>query len=155
MIPWLRQIPGFRSRKWWKAALAVIGYAVFLLLLFGGLLGGAAHHLTTKVLGFPVLGFSFTLGKWLNAWGPPYPGTRIFLWMVYVLNARASTFLLGAESLAVVLLAANAWGVRSKVPLMSSRSKLLAAAGWVVLLFLFGLSLASTWEKRPWGFLNA
>ncbi len=148
-------VPGFRSGKWWKRIIAVIGYAIIVLLIAGGLFGGAMHVLVTKVVGLPALVISLTVGPGINALGPPYVATHAFLWVVYILNARASTFLLGAESLAVVLLAANAWGVRSYLPLLNSRSKFLMIAGWVLLLSFSILALAVTAEKRPWGFLRA
>lgn len=151
----MRQVPGFRSGRWGKKIIAVLGYAVIVLLIAGGLFGGAMHVLVTKVIGLPALAMSLTVGPRIDALGPPYVGTQAFLWIVYILNARASTFLLGAESLVVVLLAANTWGVRSYIPFLNSRSKFLKIAGWVLLLFLSILAVAVTAEKRPWGFLRA
>ena len=75
--------------------------------------------------------------------------------LVYILNARTSTFLLGAESLAMILLSSNAWGIRSYIPILNSRSKGFRVAGWFLLLFLCIVALAVTLERRPWGFLKA
>ena len=155
MVGWLGQVPGFRSGKWWKKTIAVLGYAVIFLLIAGGLFGGALHLLVTNVLGLPGLVVHNLLGPFVNALGPPYLATEAFLVLVYILNARMSTFLLGAESLAIILLVTNAWGARSHIPLLNSRSKVLMIAGWLFLLFLCIVSLAVTMEKRPWGFLRA
>ncbi len=152
---WIWQVPGFRSGRWWKGAFAVPGYAVIFLLMAGGLFGGGLHVLATNVVGMPGLIFYLKLGPWVNAFGPPYVATDAFLALVYILNARASTFLLGAESLAIILLAANAWGIRASIPLFNSRSKGPRIAGWVLLLFLCIIALAVTLERRPWGFLRA
>jgi len=149
------EFPGFRSGRWWKRVLAVLGYAVIFLLIAGGLLGGAMHVLVTKLLGLPGLVVYLTIGPWVNALGPPYVATEAFLTLVYILNARASTFLLGAESLAIILLAANAWGARSYIPILNSNSKIFRVAGWLLLLFLGIAALAVTLERRPWGFLKA
>jgi hypothetical protein len=124
-------------------------------LIAGGLFGGAVHLLVTKVLGSAALLTYNLFGPFVNALGPPYVATDAFLGFVYILNARASTFLLGAESLAIILLAANAWGVRSHIPLLNSRLKGLRVAGWFLLLLLCIVALAVTLEKRPWGFLKA
>jgi hypothetical protein len=121
----------------------------------GGLFGGALHGLVTNVLGLPGLVFYLKLGPWVNALGPPYIATDLFLALVYILNARASTFLLGAESLAILLLATNAWGIRSHVPLLNSGSKGFRVFGWLLFLFLCIVALAVTLERRPWGFLKA
>ena len=155
MAGWVRQVPGFRSGRWWKRILAVLGYAVIFLLIAGGLFGGTMHVLVTKTLGLPGLVLSLKVGPWVNALGPPYIATEAFLTLVYVLNARASTFLLGAESLAFILLTTNAWGVRSYIPILNSRSKGFRVAGWLFLLFLGIAALAGTLERRPWGFLKA
>ena len=154
MAGWVRQIPGFRSGRWWKRVFAVLGYAVISLLIVGGLYGGAVHTLVTNVLGLPGLGIFLKAGPWVNALGPPYVATDAFLALVYILNARASTFLLGAESLAFILLASDAWGVRSYIPILKSRSKVFRVAGWLLLLFLGIAGLAVTLERRPWGFLK-
>ncbi len=154
MAGWFRQIPGFRSGRWWKRTIALLGYAVIFLLIAGGLFGGPAHQLATKIVGMPALVLSLKVGPWVDALGPPYLGTSAFLMLVYILNARASTFLLGAESLVIILLAANVWGVRSHIPILNSRSKGMKAAGWIFLLSLCIASLAVTLEKRPWGFLK-
>jgi len=155
MARWVRQVPGFRSGRWWKKVLAVLGYAVIVQLIAGGLFGGTMRVLVTKLLGLPALVVYLKVGPWVNALGPPYVATEAFLTLVYILNARASTFLLGAESLAIILLAANAWGVRSYIPILNSRSKIFRVAGWFLLLFLGIVALAVTLEKRPWGFLKA
>jgi hypothetical protein len=155
MAGWVRQVPGFRSGKWWKKTIAALCYAVIFLLIAGGLFGGALHLLVTNVLGLPGLLVHNLLGPFVNALGPPYLATQAFLILVYILNARMSTFLLGAESLAIILLATNAWGVRSHIPLLNSRSKILMIAAWLLLLFLCVVSLAVTMEKVPWGFLKA
>jgi len=155
MASWIRQVPGFRSRRWWKSTLAVPGYAVIFLLIAGGLFGGTLHWLVTKVVGLPALVVSLKVGPWVNAWGPPYVATEVFLALVYVLNARASTFLLGAESLAIILLAANAWDIRSHIPILNSRSRVSRVAGWFLIFSLCIVSLAVTLERRPWGFLKA
>ena len=102
MASWIRQVPGFRSRRWWKSTLAVLGYAVIFLLITGGLFGGTVHWLVTNVVGLPALVVSLKVGPLVDALGPPYVATQAFLMLVYILNARASTFLLGAESLAVM-----------------------------------------------------
>ena len=151
----MRQLPGFRSGKWWKKTIAVIGYAVIVQLIAAGLFGGTVHWLATKLLGLPALLIYLKLGPTVNSLGPPYIATQAFLVVVYILNARASTFLLGVESLAVIWLGANVWGVRSYITLLNSRSKVLRIAGWVFLLFLGILAIALTLEKRPWGFLKA
>lgn len=155
MAGWVRQVPGFRSGRWWKKVLAILGYAVIVQLIAGGLLGGTMHVLVTNVLGLPGLVVFLKAGPWVNALGPPYIATEAFLTLAYILNARASTFLLGAESLAFILLAANAWGVRSYVPILNSGSKVLRIAGWFLLLFLGIVAIAVTLERRPWGFLKA
>ena len=155
MSSWIRQVPGFRSGRWWKKTIAVIGYAVIIQLIAAGLFGGTIHRLVTNVLGLPALVIYLQVGPLVNALGPPFVATQAFLMVVYILNARASTFLFGAESLAVVLLAANAWGVRSHIPILNSPSKILMIAGWVLFLSLAILAVASTVEKRPWGFLRA
>jgi len=155
MARWVRQVPGFRSGRWWKKVLAVLGYAVIVQLIAGGLFGGTMHVLVTKLLGLPALVVYLKVGPWVNALGPPHVATEAFLTLVYILNARASTFLLGAESLAIILLAANAWGVCSYIPILNSRSKIFRVAGWFLLLFLGIVALAVTLEKRPWGFLKA
>ena len=155
MAGWVRQVPGFRSGRWWKKVLAVLGYAVIVQLIAGGLFGGTMRVLPTKLLGLPALVVYLKVGPWVNALGPPYVATQVFLTLVYILNARASTFLLGAESLVIILLAANAWGVRSYVPILNSRSKCFRVAGWFLLLFLGIVALAVTLERRPWGFLKA
>jgi len=155
MASWVRQVPGFRSGRWWKRVLAVLGYAVIFLLIVGGLFGGAMHVLVTKLLGLPGLVVYLKVGPWVNALGPPYVATQVFLTLGYILNARASTFLLGAESLVIILLAANAWCGRSYVPILNSRSKCFRVAGWFLLLFLGIVALAVTLERRPWGFLKA
>ena len=155
MASWVRQIPGLRSGRWWKRVFAVLGYTVIFLLIAGGLFGGAMHVLVTKLVGLPSLVVSLKVGPWVDALGPPYVATWAFLTLVYVLNARASTFLLGAESLVIILLAANAWGVRSYIPILNSRSKGFRFAGWLLLLFLGIAALAITLERRPWGFLKA
>jgi len=155
MAGWVRQVPGFRSGRWWKKVLAVLGYAVIVQLIAGGLFGGTMRVLPTKLLGLPALVVYLKVGPWVNALGPPYVATEAFLTLVYILNARASTFLLGAESLAIILLAANAWGVRSYIPILNSRSKLFRVAGRFLLLFLGIVAVAVTLEKRPWGFLKA
>ena len=151
----VRQVPGFRSGRWWKRTLAVLGYAVILLLIVGGLFGGAMHVLVTNVLGLPGLVLYLKVGPWVNALGPPYVATDFFLALVYILNSRASTFLLGGESLAMILLSANAWGVRSYIPFLDSHSKGFRIFGWLLLLFLCAVSVAFTLERRPWGFLKA
>jgi hypothetical protein len=155
MVGWLGQVPGFRSGKWWKKTIAVLVYAVIFLLIAGGLFGGALHLLVTNVLGLPGFLVHNLLGPFVNALGPPYLATQAFLILVYILNARMSTFLLGAESLGIILLAMNAWGLRSYIPLLNSRSKILMIAGWLFLLFLCIVSLAVTMERVPWGFLKA
>jgi hypothetical protein len=155
MAGWIRQVPGFQSGRWWKKVIAVVGYTVIVQLIAAGLFGGTLHWLVTNVLGLPALVIFLKVGPWVNALGPPYVATQAFLTVVYILNARASTFLLGAESLAVILLAANAWGIRSYIPILNSRSKGLMIAGWVLLLFFSILAVAVTMEKRPWGFLKA
>jgi hypothetical protein len=155
MAIWIQQVPGFRSGRWWKKVLAVLGYAVIGQLIAAGLFGGVIHWLVTKLLGLPALVVYLKVGPWVNTLGPPYVATEAFLTLVYILNARASTFLLGAESLAVILLAANAWGIRSYVPILNSRSKGVMVAGWILLLSFSILALAFTLEKRPWGFLRA
>jgi hypothetical protein len=155
MASWTRQVPGFRSGRWWKKIIAVVGYAVIVQLIAAGLFGGTLHWLVTNILGLPALGIFLKVGPLVNALGPPYVATQAFLTVVYILNARASTFLLGVESLAVLLLAANAWGIRSYIPILNSRSKGLMIAGWVLLLFFSILAVAVTMEKRPWGFLKA
>jgi len=155
MASWIRQVPGFRFHRWWKSTLAVLGYAVIFLLITGGLFGGTVHWLVTNVVGLPALVVSLKVGPLVDALGPPYVATQAFLMLVYILNARASTFLLGAESLAIILLAGNAWGVRSHIPILNSRSKALMIAGWVLLLSLGILAISATVEKRPWGFLKA
>jgi hypothetical protein len=109
----VRQIPGFRSGRWWKKVLAVLGYAVIFQLIAGGLLGGAMHVLVTKGLGLLGLVIVLKVGPWVDALGPPYVATEAFLTLVSILNARASTLLLGAESLAIILVVANVWSVRS------------------------------------------
>lgn len=155
MAGWLRQVPGFRSGRWWKRGFAVLAYAVIFLLIAGGLFGGAIHLLVTKLLGLTGLVVSLKVGPWVNALGPPYVATEAFLKLVYILNARASTFLLGAESLAIILVASNAWGVRSYLPLLNSGSIFFRIVGWLLLLFLCIVALAVTIERRPWGFLKA
>lgn len=45
----------------------------------------------------------------------------------------------GVELLALGLLAADAWGIRQRVPLLNSEDKAQAAGGWVLLV---GVSLA-------------
>lgn len=155
MVRWIRQVPGFRSGRWWKKIIAIVGYAVIVQLIAAGLFGGTIHWLVTNVLGLPALVIFLKVGPLVNALGPPYVATQAFLTVVYILNARTSTFLLGAESLAVILLAANAWGIRSYIPILNSRSKGLMIAGWVLLLFFSILAVAVTVEKRPWGFLKA
>ncbi len=155
MANWVRQIPGFRSGRWWKKVLAVLGYAVIFQLIAGGLLGGAMHALVTKVLGSAGLVIVLKIGPWVNALGPPYVATEAFLTFVSILNARASTFLLGAESLAITLLAANVWSIRSYIPILNSRSKGFRIAGWFFFLFLCIGAVAVTLERRPWGFLRA
>jgi hypothetical protein len=152
---WFRQVPGFRSGRWWKSALAVVGYGIIFLLIAGGLFGGSVHVLVTRVVGLPALVISLKVGPWVNSLGPPYLATDTFLALVYILNARASTFLLGAESLAIILLAGNAWGVCSSIPLLNSRLKGSRIAGWLLLLFLCIVAIALTLERRPWGFLKA
>jgi len=155
MAGWIRQVPGFQSGRWWKKIIAIVGYTVIAQLIAAGLFGGTIHWLVTNVLGLPALVIFLKVGPLVNALGPPYVATQAFLTVVYILNARASTFLLGAESLAVILLAANAWGIRSYIPILNSRSKGLMIAGWVLLLFFSILAVAVTVEKRPWGFLKA
>ena len=155
MARWMRQVPGFRSGRWWKKIIAIVGYAVIVQLIAAGLFGGTIHWLVTNVLGLPALVIYLKMGPLVNALGPPYVATEAFLLLVYILNARASTFLLGAESLAMILLAANAWGVRSYIPILNSRSKIFSVAGWFLLLFLGIVALAATLERRPWGFLKA
>jgi hypothetical protein len=113
------------------------------------------HAMVTKLLGLPGLVVYLKVGPWVNALGPPYVATQVFLTLVYILNARASTFLLGAEPLVIIVLAANAWCVRSYVPILNSRSKYFRVAGWFLLLFLGIVALAVTLERRPWGFLKA
>ena len=155
MASWVQQVPGFRSGRWWKKVLAVLGYAVIFQLIAGGLLGGAMHVLVTKVLGLAGLAIVLKVGPWVNSLGPPYVATQAFLTLVSILNARESTFLLGAESLAIILLAANAWSVRSYIPILNSRSRGFRIAGWFLfLLFCIG-AVAVTLERRPWGFLRA
>ena len=154
MASWVRQVPGFRSGMWWKKVLAVLGYAVIAQLIAGGLFGGAMHVLVTKLLGLPALVVSLKVGPWVDALGPPYVATEAFLTLVYILNARASTFLLGAGSLTIILLAANTWGVRSYIPILNSRWKIIRVGGWLLLLFLGIVALAVTLERRPWGFLK-
>jgi hypothetical protein len=155
MTRWVRQVPGFRSGRWWKKIVAIVGYAVIVQLIAAGLFGGTIHWLVTNVLGLPALVIYLKMGPLVNALGPPYIATQAFLTVVYILNARVSTFLLGAESLAVILLASNAWGIRSYIPILNSRSKGLMIAGWVLLLFFSILAVAVSVEKRPWGFLKA
>jgi hypothetical protein len=155
MAGWLRQVPGFRSGRWWKKAFAVLAYVVMFLLIAGGLFGGTMHVLVTKLLGLTGLVVSLKMGPWVDALGPPYIATDAFLTLVYILNARASTFLLGAESLAVILLATNAWGFRSYIPFLNSPSKGFRVFGWFLLLVLCVVSIAVTLERRPWGFLKA
>ena len=155
MASWVRQVPGFRSGRWWKEVLAVLGYVVIFQLIAGGLLGGAMHVLVTKVLGLLGLVTVLKVGPWVDALGPPYVATQAFLTLVSILNARASTFLLGAESLALILLATNAWGVRSHIPLLSSPLKGFRIVGWFLFLFLCIGTIAVTLERRPWGFLRA
>jgi hypothetical protein len=130
MARWVRQIPGFRSGRWWKKVLAVLGYAVIFQLIAGGLLGGAMHVLVTKVLGLLGLVIVLKVGPWVDALGPPYVATEAFLTLVSILNARASTLLLGAESLAIILVVANVWSVRSYIPILNSRSKGFRITGW-------------------------
>jgi len=155
MANWVRPVPGFRSGRWWKKVLAVLGYAVIFQLIAGGLLGGAMHVLVTNVLGLSGLVIFLKVGPLVNALGPPYVATQAFLTLVSILNARASTFLLGAESLAIILLAANAWGVRAYLPILNSRSKGFRIAGWFLFLFFCIGAIAVTLERRPWGFLRA
>jgi len=155
MASWVRQVPGFRSGRLWKKILAVLGYAVIFQLIAGGLFGGIMHVLVTKVLGLLGLVIVLKVGPWVDALGPPYVATQAFLTPVSILNARASTFLLGAESLAIILLATNAWGIRSYFPILNSGSKGLRIAGWFLFLFLCIAAVAGTLERRPWGFLRA
>ena len=144
---WIRQVPGFRSGRWWKGILAVLGYSAIFLLIAGGLFGGTVHWLVTNVVGLPALAISLKVGPLVDALGPPYVATQTFLMLVYILNARASTFLLGIESLGIILLAANAWGVRSYIPLFNSCSKVLMVAGWVLLFTLGILAIAATVKR--------
>ena len=155
MASWVRQAPGFRSGRWWKEVLAVLVYVVIILLIAGGLLGGFMHVLVTKVLGSLGLGLVLKVGPWVDALGPPYIATRAFVTLVSILNARASTFLLGAESLAIIFLAANAWSVRSYIPLLNSPLKGFRIAGWFLFLSFCIGAVAVTLERRPWGFLRA
>ena len=111
--------------------------------------------LVTKVLGSLGLGLVLKVGPWVDALGPPYLATQAFVTLVSILNARASTFLLGAESLAIIVLAANAWGVRSYIRILNSRSKALRIAGWFLFLFFCIGAVTVTLERRPWGFLRA
>ena len=154
MAGWLGQVPGFRTGKWWKKVVAVLGYAVMVQLIAAGIFGGTIHLKVTKLLGSSALLVHDLSAPFVNALGPPYIATQAFLHIVYVLNSRVSTFLLGAESLAIVLLATNAWGIRSQIPVFNSRSNLLKVAGWIVLLFLSLVAVAVTMERRPWGFLR-
>jgi hypothetical protein len=62
---------------------------------------------------------------------------------------------LGVESLAILFLASNAWGVRSHIPMLNSGSRRIRVMGWLLFLFLCSVSLAVTLERRPWGFLKA
>ena len=155
MASWIRQVPGFRSGRWYKKVIAILGYAVIIQLIAAGLFGGTIHVLVTKVIGLPALLIYLKVGPWVNALGPPYVATHAFLLVVYILNARASTFLLGVESLAILLLATNAWNIRSHIPLFHSHSKILIIAGWFLLLFFCMVAVAVTLERRPWGFLKA
>ena len=50
--------------------------------------------------------------------------------------ADAALLLLGVDTLVILLLATNAWSLRSRVPLFNSPSKLKAAGGWGILLTL-------------------
>jgi hypothetical protein len=143
---WMRQIPGFRPGRWWRKVLAVLGYAVIFLLIAGGLLDGAMHVLVTKVLGSAGLLIVLKIGPWVNALGPPYVATEGFLTFVSILNARSSTFLLGAESLSIILLAANAWSVRYYIPILNSRSRGFRVAGWFFFLFLCIGRLRLPWK---------
>jgi hypothetical protein len=154
MASWVRQVPGFRSDRWWKKVLAVLGYAAIFQLIAGGLLGGAMHVRVTKVLGLLGLVIVLKVGPWVDALGPPYVATQAFVMLVSILNARASTFLLGAESLAIIFLAANTWGVRSYIPILNCHSKAFRIVGWLLFLFFCIGGVAVTLERRPWGFLR-
>ncbi len=57
---------------------------------------------------------------------------------------NAALLLLGVDALVIVLLATDAWGLRSWVPLLNSPSKLKAASGWSPLLLLGFVALSSS-----------
>lgn len=97
---WYRPIPGFRTGRRWKQAVAVCGYLL--------------------------------IGAWLLQ-TPSNPKLG----------------LLGVLSLATVLLATNAWGIRSGMPVLKSGNPLVAGIGWSAIAII--LIAAAAWEQPPTG----
>jgi hypothetical protein len=65
-----------------------------------------------------------------------------YLFLAFFLAAEVSTgnisgILLVLGILVIVLVAANAWGTRIRIPLVKSPNKLLAAAGWTIFLVVW------------------
>ena len=94
------QVPGFRSGKGWKKAVAVLGYIVIALFIIEGM---ASRNAVEAVLGL--------------------------------------------EGVLAVLILADSWGVRSRLPLFNSPNRLASATGWIVLLLIPLILLGVTSPK--------
>ena len=85
---------------------------------------------------------------WNEPWWKPALGIPLYvlaggLVLGGLLEGLLVTVFQGLELLGLGLLAADAWGVRQRIPVLNSGDKAVAAGGWViVLLIAVGLALA-------------
>ncbi len=96
MADW-RQVPGFRSGKWGKKVVAVVGYALIAMFILGGLAG-----------------------------------------------RNVASVIFGLDVLAIVLLATNGWGLRSRIPAFRGRNQLKAAPIWAGLVLVGLISFVAS-----------
>jgi hypothetical protein len=67
-----------------------------------------------------------------------------------VANGSAGPVVLGLEALGAVLVLTNAWGIRSRLPLLGSSNRLASAGGWMGLAFIaLVLLVASAPKTQP------
>lgn len=105
-------------------------------------------------------------GSWLGS-VPGYRSNKPWIWigasfgyfllgvalLVYLYTTNLAGIVLVLGILAIVVLAGNAWAVRTRLPVFNSPNKWLAAVGWaafaVVWLTVFGITAPSTAATKP------
>jgi hypothetical protein len=65
-----------------------------------------------------------------------------FLILGGALSRNSAALTLGLEALALLLLATNAWGLRTRIPVLRASNKLAAAGGWLALMVVGFVLLA-------------